>query len=280
VTLGLIGGLVLLAVGGLFADLAKQEQRMQAAAVVVPVALGAWMVGWEAGVQNVFWVRVATMAAAIAGGFGIGAFDFRWRHRGYTPLLLAVTVVGIFYTVPDTGEAVVLLGVALPIALLGWPRPLASVGWVGGFPVAGLLAWTVARGGYGRQSAIVGGLACLGLLVLEPLMRAFRQRGWSPLELVPPGWDFALLVGAAHLAIVFVASRVAGLQAITPMGAGGPVARGAVAWALEIVVSEMVGAFVIMAAMRVWAIRNGRAQRISHRDRPPLRGSDTGPRYG
>jgi hypothetical protein len=59
-------------------------------------------------------------------------------------VLLAITLVGLFYTVPDTGDAVVLLGVALPVAALGWPWVVARLGAGGSFAIAGLLAWVAA----------------------------------------------------------------------------------------------------------------------------------------
>jgi hypothetical protein len=223
-------------------------------------ALGAWAMAWHGGLQDVFWIRATTMAAAIAGGAALAVFDRRWGHRGYSPILLAVTVVGIYETVPDPGDALVLLGVALPIAVLGWPRPLLRVGSAGSFAVAGVLAWVVARGGYGRQSSIVGGIACFGLLAVEPLIRGFRRRAWSPLDLVPPGWTFAPVVAGVHLALVYTASRVAGLRANTPMAPGGPVARGGVSGAVTIVVAELTAALIVAGGLRWWTVLNGRGQ--------------------
>jgi hypothetical protein len=269
----LLRALLLLSVGGLLEDV--RRPRVRPARMVLALgaaALGAWALAWHAGIQNVYWVRVATMGATLGGGAALAAFDRRWRRRGYALVLLAITLVGLFYTVPDTGDAVVLLGVALPVAALGWPWVVARLGAGGSFAIAGLLAWVAARGGYGRQSAIIGGIACLGLLAVEPLIRGFRRRAWSPLELVPRGWRFVPLVAGVHLAFVYVASRVAGLEATAPLRPGGPIARGAVAGSITIVLIELGAALLVAAALRTRAAHKGWMQRTRYsRSRQSLR---------
>src|SRR5437588_20054 len=76
-------------------------------------------------------------------------------------------------------------------------------GWAIALAVAAVLVASpavVAFDGRGRPGAVVGGLACLGMLVVEPAARRLARRSAIPVE--------GVIVG--HLALVFVAARVAG----------------------------------------------------------------------
>jgi hypothetical protein len=166
------------------------------------------------------WIAVV---AGVAGAL-LAGFDRRWRGHGLAPLLLAVSAVGVYATVPDVEWALVVVGAALPLTLLGWPGPLApgglrgprrrdgpaqpppSLGVAGSLAAAALLAWTVAAGGAGRLGSVVGGLACLGVLAVEPLARLLDPRHRSALARPRVAWT-AL---AAHLVLVAVAARVVG----------------------------------------------------------------------
>ena len=57
---------------------------------------------------------------------------------------------GVYFTVPDTEHALVLIGAALPLALSSWPVPLARLGSGGAYAATGLLAWTAATDGVAR----------------------------------------------------------------------------------------------------------------------------------
>lgn len=226
---GLVVALAVLFVAGMVADSARWPIGV-GALLALP---GAFLLATRAGVVEVTWIRVAAGAAALAGGWMVASFDRRWEGQGVAPAMLALSAVGVYFTVPDTEEAMVLLGVSAPIALLGWPLCLARIGTGGSFAVMGLLSWTVAEGGYGRHSSIVGGLACVGLFAVEPLVGlAARVDGWrrSRSPLVPLG------VMALHLALVFVASRVAGLRLTVPA-------------ALAIVAAELVVAAGVLASL-------------------------------
>jgi hypothetical protein len=147
------------------------------------------------------------VAVAVAAGALVADFDRR-RRDGLALSLWAVTVAGVWATVPDVESAVVLLGAVLPPALLGWPGPLArtgvSLGVAGSLAAAGLLVWVVATDGAARPGSIVGGLACLGVLAVEPLARRLAGRGPAAPPLPP------LPLAAAHLVLVAVAARVVG----------------------------------------------------------------------
>ena len=164
-------------------------------------------------------MAVAAVAAALA------AFDRRWRRPRLAPALLAVTAAGIWATVPDTEAALVLLGATVAMTLLGWPSPLAGraagpppgYGVAGSVAVAAVLVWAVATGGTPRPGSVVGSLACLGLLAVEPVARGLDPRRRSPLDPVArrPGLAWAAL--AAQVALVAMASRVVGrLEGVAP----------------------------------------------------------------
>jgi hypothetical protein len=206
-TLGLPGGLALGLVALAGAGLVPVGGPL-APALAVP---GAWLVAASSGLADGR-LRLLVGAAVVAGGFLLANFDARWRHRGLAPVLLAVSVVGVYTTVPDTEPAMVALGAALPLALLGWPWPLGCVGRAGAYAATGALLWVVAVGGVGRGSAVVGGVACLGLLAVEPAARLLAPGRGSVLEHLPDGRWGAVAVAVVHLGLVYVAARVAGLR--------------------------------------------------------------------
>lgn len=201
---GLVAGLVVLGGAGALVD-GLPRLRPVLPLLALP---GAWIVATGLEVTQ-GWVPLAIGVAVAGGGALVADFDLRWSARPLGPALVAVSLAGVFVTVPETKEALPVLGAALPLAVLGWPASLASLGAGGSLAVTGLLAWTVAEGGTFRDSAIVGGLACLGVLVAEPLGRlvaAHRHRRRLPR---PLGVLIAVLV--AHIVVVLVAARVAGL---------------------------------------------------------------------
>ncbi len=127
-------------------------------------------------------------------------------------MLYALTAIGVYATVPDTERALVLLGVSVPLLLLGWPVALMSLGSAGSYAAVGTLVWVAATDGRGRQTAVIGAIACLGLLVIEPAARLLRGRRATVLAVLPKSIWTVLPVAGTHLAIVYVASRVAGLR--------------------------------------------------------------------
>jgi hypothetical protein len=161
--------------------------------------------------------RPALAAATAVVAAALAAFDRRWGRLGLPPALVAVTAAGIWACVPDVEGPLVLLGAALPIALLGRPGPpavrrppAAAVGVAVSVAVAAVVVWVVATGGAGRPGSVVGGLACLGLLLVEPAVRLLDPRRRGPLDPVEgrPGLAWAAL--AAQLVLAGFASRVAG----------------------------------------------------------------------
>jgi hypothetical protein len=180
-------------------------------------ALVTWRLALDQGAALGLVVAVGTCAVAAA----LADFDRRWQRSGLVPVLLAVTAAGVYATVPDVEGAVVVLGVALPLCLLGWPGPLAwsrarpppSLGTVGALPAAGLLVWTVAAGGSARPGSVVGGLACLGVLAVEPVARRLDPRRRGPAGVPGRPGRAAWWVLAAQVLLAGAASRVVGRQA-------------------------------------------------------------------
>jgi hypothetical protein len=201
---GLVGGAALAAVGAAIAGGAVKggavkgdaAARLAQPAAVVP---GAWVVAAHGAIPGEPWVRVLVFATIVAGSALVADLDRRTARLGVGPVLLAVSVGGVYATVPDTEQALVLLGVAGPVALLGWPLRRAGLGRAGSAAAVSVLAWTAAVGGVGRPSSIVGAVACLGLFVVGPLIRR-------------PDRFRAPTMVAAHAVLVLISARVAGLR--------------------------------------------------------------------
>ena len=131
------------------------------------------------------------------------------REPESVALLALISVGGIYACVPETGHiASLALGVGL-VALLERVEPegirpgLAVV-------LVGALLWAVAYGGTYRDSAVVGGVASLGLVVVEPIARRLPgpKRGMAR-------GSTAQLLGLVGLqgSFALAVSRTAGLAA-------------------------------------------------------------------
>jgi hypothetical protein len=217
---GLVVGLVCLAIGGLAGDLVMHRTRGGRVWTVLFALPGAWTLAWHAGLvrpvqhhaaAGLGWVRPLVLVTAAFGGAAFADFDDQHRRQAWSPALVAIAAVGIYVTVPDTEQALVLMGVAMPLVVLGWPLALGSVGGVGALPVTGVLAWIGAYEGQGRPGAIVAALACLGLLVAEPAGRWARRlaaRVTAPGARGGRAWVEAALVVVADAALVAWVSAV------------------------------------------------------------------------
>ena len=147
----------------------------------------------------------AVAVTASLGAVAAAETDRRWQHEAIGPVLLLVAAVGVFCAVPDTEESGALMGAAVAAAGLGWPLRIARLGGGWAAAVVALSAWAVAVGGRGRPLSVLGGLACLGLLVAWPMGRRIARDLRLPSRAAVPG-----LVIGAQLGVVAVASRVAG----------------------------------------------------------------------
>lgn len=203
----LLLGAALCAAAGLLVDLFDLSPLIVAAAAVP----GAWIVASAPGVADSdgWFPALALGVTVAAGGALVAAFDRRWRRQAWGPGLLAVTAGGIYSTVPDTELALAVFGAALVVALAGWPLRLAHLGGAGSMAAVAVIAWSVVVGGVGRDGSVIGGLACLGMLAVDPAIRLLGER--SPLRHVTE-WGRVALIGAAHVVLVLWMARVAGLR--------------------------------------------------------------------
>ena len=223
---GLVAALVALGSAGRRSEV--ESDRWVRRALHAP---GALLVGLASGLAtDPAWIPLMAVAAVAASAPAIARLDRRWGGSGLPPVLLAMSAVGLFYTLPDPEEAGILLGVSIPLALMGAPRFRRTYGTAGSWVVAGLFVWTVAAGGYGRPSALVGGMACLGVFLAGPMAEVLRRRQGPPRR--------RLGITAVHAVTVLVAARVAGLQE-----------SGVVALAMAV-------ALIGLATAAVWAIEH------------------------
>jgi hypothetical protein len=216
---------VLLAIGGFFAEITPWP--LLAVVFTVP---GSVVLATSSGLPDIAWIRIFVAATAVIGGVLAADFDKRYRRQGLALPLFAISAVGIYYTVPDTEQALVLLAVALVMVVSAWPVPLASLGFSGAFASVGLLAWAVAEGGIGRHASVIGGIACLALLVAEPLSRVGRSRRGSSSIWGSTVWSTPA-AGMVQLVFVAFGSRVVGLRASVTEAAGLAILELAVAMA-------------------------------------------------
>jgi hypothetical protein len=180
-------GLVLIAFGAI------ASERRPLVVRVAALAPGAVLLVTAAAEGTPGWARVLAFVTVIVAGPAAASFD---RHSPtFTFGLLAISALGAYATVPDTEQARALVGALLPVALVafGLRRVHESSG-----PTLGvaLVAWVGLVGGLGRAGSVVGAIGCLGVLALGPLPRRSAP----------------VLVIAVHIAVVAVASRVAGLR--------------------------------------------------------------------
>jgi hypothetical protein len=188
----LVAGVAVLGVAGL---VAARSSRVVGVAVAVPgAALVALAVG-ETSPASPDWVRI--VAGSAAGVTALLSRDFDETSPRLTGVCLAVAAVGVYATVPDTEAARALVGAAGVSALLGLASDLRPSP-VGSSAVAGVIAWNVGVGGWPRPGAVVGGVACVGVLALGPLLRWVRT---------PPA-----SIVAVHVVLVAIVARVAGLR--------------------------------------------------------------------
>lgn len=169
VPLELLTGLLLLAIAALI----PTSSLAMAMLTAVPgaTALGAAFVT----APRAELVVVVVVAAAILAPL-VAAYDEHDHDSATGVPLLALSMIGVFLTVPDTDVVVVVAAAAAPFLVAGPPLRLARLGRPGAQAGTGLVIWAVAIGGEARSAALIAGIAVLGLLVLVPVVRVFGRR--------------------------------------------------------------------------------------------------------
>lgn len=149
------------------------------------------------------WALILAILAGAVAAAGVT----RLRNDLLVVPALAVTLGGIWATVPDTEKVGALLGVTAVLVWgwvgTGWARPRL----IGAFGFGLLTALAVVYGGLSRDTAMVGGLGSLAALGLcAYALPVSRPAIWIP----------------THLALVVVWSRWAGLSdsLVTALGIG------------------------------------------------------------
>jgi hypothetical protein len=173
------------------------------------VAPGAIWVAFATPVTELFWARLLMILVITVGGFLITDFERRHAGLGLGPIFYALAVFGVFAAVPDTEWAVAMVAVTIPIAFLAWPRVAASLGTEGAYLAVAVFMWVIVQGGAARPPSIVGSAACLGLLVLEPLVIALRPSAVALTTWVNRNALGAVVASLPQVFVVVLSSRVA-----------------------------------------------------------------------
>lgn len=207
----------------------RVDHRAQGVRSLVLAAPFAWLLAIDA--SSVGWVRGVVVVAGTVGPVAATRTDIQWGPTGITPTLYAVSVAGVFAAVPNTKAAAALLGASVPATAVAWPLGRSRLGGPGAASATALLVWIAAVGSLGREPAIFGAVACLGLLVTLPAGRWLADRWMSP-RWPTPGRAFVgpLPALVLHTGLVAVASRVAGISSELRVAA--PVATATVLAAL------------------------------------------------
>lgn len=162
--------------------------------------------------EEPLWFRGTVLVVVPVAGFLVDEFDTRYRHLGLGVLFYGLACLGSFLAVPDTELPRALMAAAFPLMFASWPKALVNLGRVGAYAAVSVFVFSTVTGGVGREASVIGALACLGLLILEPVVVRLRHR----LARLP-AWlhetpEAALLATIPQVVLVFVASRVAGLM--------------------------------------------------------------------
>jgi hypothetical protein len=155
------------------------------------------------------WVKVLTAIVIVGGGFLSNDFEKRHERMGLGVIFFTLATFGAFAAVPDTEQALIIMGAMLPLTLLAWPIVAASLGAEGSFVAIAMFMWVVVAGGAGRSSSIIGSAACLGLLLLEPAIVAARPILARRYEGLRRNWLGAVVASIPQFILVVVCSRVA-----------------------------------------------------------------------
>ncbi len=132
--------------------------------------------------------------------------DRRWGPVTWP--LVGISVLGVFAGVPEPAIAAG-LSAALPALAVAW-AVRAPVAWAAA-PAGTLITLAAVEGGFVRPGAMVGALAGLGLLLVEPASHALA-RVWPVLAPVENGPRARRLLVVSQALVVALTSRVAGFR--------------------------------------------------------------------
>jgi hypothetical protein len=170
---------------------------------------GAAWLAFGAPVTEFLWVRILMVVLIPVAGFLIGEFERRHDRLGLGVIFFTLAVLGMFSAVPDTEQALTIGAAAVPLTLLAWPKVAASVGTEGAYAAVAIFLFVTAEGGGARPPSIVGSAACLGFLLLEPLIVALRPKALDLMAGIRRNWLGAVLASIPQFVLVVVCSRIA-----------------------------------------------------------------------
>jgi hypothetical protein len=197
--------LVAILVGSLFARIFRAPLWVYPL-VVLPGAIWFALV---TPVTDLQWVRILIIAVIPLAGFLITDFERRHGSLGLGVIFFTLAVLGVFGAVPDTEWAVAFVGVTVPITFLAWPRVAVSLGTEGAYLAVAVFLWVVAQGGTPRPPSILGSVACLGLLLLEPVIIAIQPMAVKLTTWFNQNAAGAVLASLPQFVIMVLCSRVA-----------------------------------------------------------------------
>ena len=159
----LIMGVAVLAAGGLV--------RTTSVALKLAVAIpGAALIGAQLLGGALTYLPAAAVVAIVVLSPLVASFDATLARSTMASPLLAVSLVSVFFVVPDTEVPLILAGAAALWLVSGPPAMVTRLGGAGAYATTGLLVWDVAVGGAARPASLVAGVATLGVLVAVPVV--------------------------------------------------------------------------------------------------------------
>ena len=156
-----------------------------------------------------FWIRVLTVVTVPLIGMLIGDFEMRHDGLGLGVVFFTIATLGLFAAVPDTEWALSLMAVSVVLTFLSWPKVAGSLGSEGAYAAVAVFILVAGVGGSGRPPSVLGSIACLGLLILEPVVTAIKPSVVKLTTLPSRTWGGAMVASLPQLVLVLVSSRIA-----------------------------------------------------------------------
>lgn len=194
-----------LLVGGV---LAMRVMRASDAIVALASTPGAIWLAVSTEVGQLSWIRVAFAMTPLV-GYMMSDFEKRNSGLGLGVIFFSIASIGVFLSVPDTEWVLVLIAASIPLTFLAWPKAQASLGVAGCYAAFAVYLTVAAEGGAPRPASIVGSLACLGLLLMEPILVRMNPEVVKLTGGLNRDWKGALVASLPQVAVVLLCSRVA-----------------------------------------------------------------------